>query len=75
MAAADDYIGRASQQCTACHAAAVTEFTFNEHHRLEEGIMECTSCHPIIPQMFVLSVGIPALPDAREIGAGLVEAL
>ena len=45
VAAADDYIGRASQQCTECHAAAVTEFTFNEHHRLEEGIMECTSCH------------------------------
>lgn len=30
---------------------------------------------PIIPQMFALSVGIPALPDVREIGAGLVEAL
>jgi DmsE family decaheme c-type cytochrome len=23
----------------------VTEFTFNERHRLEDGIMECSSCH------------------------------
>ncbi|GMR22042.1 MAG: hypothetical protein BMS9Abin37_0368 [Acidobacteriota bacterium] len=45
VSAPDGYIGRASQECTECHANAVTEFTFNEHHRLEEGIMECTSCH------------------------------
>ena len=41
----DGYIGRASQQCSECHAPAVTEFTFNERHRLEEGVLECTSCH------------------------------
>lgn len=43
--APDSTIGRASQKCTECHATAVTEFSFNERHRLEEGVMECTSCH------------------------------
>ncbi len=43
--APDSYLGRASQSCVECHASAVSEFTFNERHRLEEGIMECTSCH------------------------------
>ena len=43
--APDGYGGRGSQKCIACHTAAAAEFTFNEHHRLEEGIMECMSCH------------------------------
>lgn len=43
--APDGYIGRSSQMCTECHPTAVTEFTFNERHRLEEGAMECSSCH------------------------------
>jgi len=41
----DGFAGRPSQKCIQCHQSAVTEFTFNEHHRLEEGAMECTSCH------------------------------
>lgn len=43
--APDTYLGRASQICTECHATTVSEFTFNERHRLEEGVMECSSCH------------------------------
>jgi DmsE family decaheme c-type cytochrome len=28
-----------------CHAETVSDFAFNERHRLTEGILECTSCH------------------------------
>ncbi len=41
----DALVGRSSQSCIGCHNAAATEFTYNEHHRLEEGAMECSSCH------------------------------
>ena len=43
--APDDYLGRSSQACTTCHADTVTEFTFNERHRLEDGVLECADCH------------------------------
>ena len=38
-------VGRDSESCVGCHAGVMTEFTFTEHHRLEEGVMSCTSCH------------------------------
>jgi DmsE family decaheme c-type cytochrome len=31
--------------CAECHGDIVARFSLNEHHRLEEGILECTSCH------------------------------
>jgi DmsE family decaheme c-type cytochrome len=34
-----------SALCVGCHADAASEFAFNEHHRLIEGVLECTSCH------------------------------
>lgn len=37
--------GRPSESCAECHQAAFTQFAFTEHHRLEEGTLECTSCH------------------------------
>jgi DmsE family decaheme c-type cytochrome len=42
---AADLRGRPSATCVDCHAAEFTQFTFTEHHRLEEGTLECTSCH------------------------------
>lgn len=37
--------GRPSAVCVNCHASEFTQFTFTDHHRLEEGTLECTSCH------------------------------
>jgi len=34
-----------SATCARCHADAFAEFEFNDRHRLEEGIIQCTSCH------------------------------
>lgn len=31
--------------CAECHGDIVARFSLNEHHRLQEGILECTSCH------------------------------
>jgi DmsE family decaheme c-type cytochrome len=31
--------------CTGCHGEALQDFSFNEAHRLREGVLECTSCH------------------------------
>ena len=31
--------------CWECHGDVVAQFELNEKHRLEEGIIECTSCH------------------------------
>lgn len=31
--------------CASCHADVAAKFKLNEHHRLKEGILECTSCH------------------------------
>lgn len=41
----------ASGVCIECHAGVAAEFQFNERHRLEEGILDCSSCHdPHEPQ-------------------------
>lgn len=34
-----------SDSCTECHNDVFAHFEFNERHRLQEGILECTSCH------------------------------
>lgn len=31
--------------CIDCHQEVFTQFQFNERHRLQEGILDCTSCH------------------------------
>lgn len=39
-----------SKLCISCHIDVASEFELNEHHRIKEGIMECTSCHnPHVP--------------------------
>jgi len=40
-----DQLGESSRLCADCHDGALTAFEFNEHHRLREGVLECTSCH------------------------------
>lgn len=40
-----DAVGPKSQVCTNCHGDIFTRFEWNEHHRLREGILDCTSCH------------------------------
>jgi DmsE family decaheme c-type cytochrome len=38
--------------CLDCHQDSFAQFQFNERHRLEEGVVECTSCHnPHNPQV------------------------
>lgn len=34
-----------SATCARCHAEVFAEFEFNDRHRLQEGIIHCTSCH------------------------------
>lgn len=34
-----------TRSCVECHIEAVNEFALNERHRLQEGVIECTSCH------------------------------
>ncbi len=42
---------RESAICAGCHADVFAQFQFNERHRLQEGILQCTSCHdPHSPQ-------------------------
>jgi len=38
-------VGAASRNCQQCHTDVFAEFRFPEHHRLREGILECSSCH------------------------------
>lgn len=47
MTAADpaDELGPRSRVCAECHGDVATRFEFNERHRLQEGILDCTSCH------------------------------
>jgi DmsE family decaheme c-type cytochrome len=41
----------ASIVCAECHGDVFAQFQQSEHHRLEEGVVECTSCHdPHKPQ-------------------------
>jgi DmsE family decaheme c-type cytochrome len=37
--------GRVSDGCQECHGDVFAQFEFNERHRLQEGTMECTTCH------------------------------
>jgi DmsE family decaheme c-type cytochrome len=44
-------VGSRSQSCVGCHGAILTQFSYNERHRLREGALECVSCHdPHEPQ-------------------------
>lgn len=36
---------RTSELCEGCHSDVFARFEFNERHRLQEGAMECTTCH------------------------------
>jgi DmsE family decaheme c-type cytochrome len=36
---------RASDACQDCHGEVFAQFEFNERHRLQEGVLECTTCH------------------------------
>ncbi|HUF78687.1 MAG TPA: cytochrome c3 family protein [Thermoanaerobaculia bacterium] len=38
-------IGAASSVCASCHGDVFARFQWNERHRLQEGILACTSCH------------------------------
>jgi DmsE family decaheme c-type cytochrome len=38
-------IGAQSAVCFDCHSESFAEFSFNERHRIEEGSLECVSCH------------------------------
>jgi len=40
--------------CSVCHEDVSSQFQLNERHRLQEGVMECTTCHD------------PHEPSARE---------
>lgn len=47
MVAADpsEQVGVKSRVCAECHGDVFAQFQFNERHRLQEGILDCTSCH------------------------------
>jgi DmsE family decaheme c-type cytochrome len=38
-------LGDTSGVCFGCHGEQFAEAEYNEHHRLREGVLECTSCH------------------------------
>lgn len=38
-------LGDSSATCAGCHEDIVARFGFNERHRLQEGILDCASCH------------------------------
>jgi DmsE family decaheme c-type cytochrome len=39
------YMSHPSKLCVSCHQDVYAEFQLNERHRLQEGVLECTSCH------------------------------
>jgi len=39
------YMAHPSKLCVSCHQDVFAEFQLNERHRLQEGILECTTCH------------------------------
>lgn len=46
-----DSAGTVSATCAGCHGEVFASFGFNERHRLQEGILDCASCHdPHEPQ-------------------------
>jgi DmsE family decaheme c-type cytochrome len=38
-------VGAKSAVCAQCHADVFSLFSFNERHRLQEGVLDCTTCH------------------------------
>jgi DmsE family decaheme c-type cytochrome len=40
-----DKFGEATATCVECHGDVIAQFQFNERHRLQEGILDCSSCH------------------------------
>lgn len=38
-------LSASSAACVQCHKGVASQFEFNERHRLQEGILECSSCH------------------------------
>lgn len=74
-----------SASCAECHSEVFAQFEFNESHRLQEGIVDCTSCHdPHEPSVRSLLGGFKheacaschtdkAGPFVFEHGAGRVE--
>jgi len=45
MASPNRRLGLETQVCFGCHAEIFAQFSLNEHHRLDEGAIECVSCH------------------------------
>lgn len=37
--------GKSTELCLSCHKNVEVQFSQTSHHRLKEGVMECTSCH------------------------------
>lgn len=40
-----DNLSAATLSCQECHGEVFTQFEFNERHRLQEGVLDCQSCH------------------------------
>jgi DmsE family decaheme c-type cytochrome len=38
-------LDESSAMCAGCHGDVFTQFSYNERHRLAEGILQCSSCH------------------------------
>jgi DmsE family decaheme c-type cytochrome len=38
-------VDESSATCNRCHTDVFNQFEFNERHRLQEGILQCTTCH------------------------------
>jgi DmsE family decaheme c-type cytochrome len=38
-------VGAPTSVCAQCHGDVFSQFQWNERHRLQEGILSCTSCH------------------------------